>query len=178
MLRELQTDPNVNHCSIMFLFTYIIKNLEKNQFKPWTWSSKLRVTLATRISISAKSAKFGSDFYWTRIWLGYQKYQISTLHCIAWHVNRGKSCSRHSKNNRMWWTGFRPVILKKLVSLSLFHCKPLCKSLQFWCSNGAAVYWHFACCKVILWWLSRNYWHYFLFFYLDFHSISICLYES
>ena len=50
--------------------------------------------------------------------------------------NRGKSCSRHSRNNRMWWTGFHPVILKKLVSLSFFHCKPLCKSLWFWCSMG------------------------------------------
>ena len=29
MLRELQTDPNVNHCSIMFLFMYFIKTLEK-----------------------------------------------------------------------------------------------------------------------------------------------------
>lgn len=53
VLREPQADPNVNHCLIMFLFIYLIKSPEKNQFKAWNQSSKVRTALTTRISISA-----------------------------------------------------------------------------------------------------------------------------
>lgn len=51
-MREHHTDPNANHCPIMFLSIYLIKSLEKNQLEAWNQSDKLKMTLATRISIS------------------------------------------------------------------------------------------------------------------------------
>lgn len=56
-MREHHIDPNVNCSHIMVPFVHLIKSLEKSQLKAWNQSSKLRITLATRISISANPCK-------------------------------------------------------------------------------------------------------------------------